>query len=142
MRQLIRGACVPLFFAPVLFCAPLHAQDSATLRVDGRVRVFSVRDSVLVSEECAKSCEAVKRALKTSKKTAMSGALVDGGANPGSVICSGIGGEPRPAEELDADGSIYGERSVCAFGDGSMITTDSLHARAARNDRTGPPGRR
>lgn len=133
--RLMTSVFLRRFFAasliPMLLALPALAA-SVVLKLEQRSARFeeNAREKVLVSA-CSGDCQAITG----SRRSSLRGIDDEGGASPGPVLCRALGGEVVSGEEIGASGDVLGEQSACQFTDGSMVTTDSLHARAARNDR-------
>jgi len=113
-------------------CATGYAAEEEKYRFgDQQVAFISLEGGeLLVTENCApkpkgSACDALKRAAKatTSKLN------LNGGANPGALICTKIEGKVRIGRD-----SKQNEQAFCAFPDSSMIAADSLLNRAIQND--------
>ncbi|OFZ05719.1 MAG: hypothetical protein A2070_12925 [Bdellovibrionales bacterium GWC1_52_8] len=85
---------------------------------------------LLVSQNCVQKdkqpkCEALLKLARAST----SGLSLEGGANPGALICSRIGGKVVIGQDAKAN-----ERAFCRFPDSSMIAADSILTQAIQND--------
>ena len=138
MASLSTGIAGVLLFA-LLFAgvvaSPAQAGAGPRFRINDQEVEFKADEgaSLLLSASCVKAsggydCAAFRARRKASLRAVTSRLI--GGANPGAVICRGLG-----AEVVNGRDSSGNENSFCRFSDGSMISSGSLVAAGLTNDR-------
>jgi putative hemolysin len=109
------------------------AGSNQTVRFGDRsVKLFvDMKRGLFISDSCRKSedfdCDA-SRALKLASFKKVSGAL-EGGANPGAMICLSLGGKLLSTLEADKSSTSY-----CEFKDGSVAASGTLTYYGRKND--------
>jgi hypothetical protein len=124
MKLLTMAILLNTFYGPASFA------NTLTLKIDHEtVSFFRDPNTLLVlSESCRFNCAAKKEAapVKLNKiRIRNSG----GGRNPGSVLCSAIGGEIWIGFEENKN-----QRSVCKFSDNSFVECGSLVKALSQNE--------
>ena len=104
-----------------------RAGSELIYKVSGQAHAFVENEAkkLLITSNCeALTCEA-GRAWSATSPELFGDLRVDGGRDPGAAICTRLKG--KEAEGIDSAGRKLG---LCAFRDGSYVSTASLHSRA------------
>lgn len=85
---------------------------------------------IIVNHDCRKKDGSLKcSAVKALAKATLKNITLEGGANPGAVLCGGLGGQVV----LSVD-DHKNETSYCQFPDGSLVANGSITFHARKND--------
>lgn len=125
------GAFSALIFAMFAANAGVPSVEEAAFINGKKILLYVDRKAgIIVNHDCRKrdgtlNCHAVKALKKASLKNVM----IEGGANPGAVLCGGLGGIVVLAVD-----SHKNETSYCRFPDGSVVASGSITFHARKND--------
>ncbi|HAZ13667.1 MAG: hypothetical protein A2X86_16295 [Bdellovibrionales bacterium GWA2_49_15] len=70
------------------------------------------------------------QAVKALEKASLRDVIIDGGANPGAVVCLKLGGQVVLSVDVKKN-----ETSYCQFKDGSLVANGSITFHARKNDK-------
>jgi len=131
LQKIIMPVLMLLTFIVVNSLTTVAAKDEIAM-IDGKDYPLYIdkKAGIIINRECHSAngkfdCQAAKALKKASFKTVK----IEGGANPGAVMCAPLGG--RVVLSVDARKN---ETTYCQFPDGSLVANGTITFHARQND--------